>query len=431
METDIVTGLETGADDYMTKPFSLMVLRARVNAVFRRKQERAGGFRQDGFFFDFESMVFTVEGNAVELSKTEQKLLKILVSNCGNIVSRDMLIDRIWSDGAEFVEENALSVTMNRLRSKLPGAPVKTIYGIGYMWEKNFLMAALVLLAAALVFLYMKSNRMWNSVERMVEAARDGIFVETAFDEGRLSRLESKMYQYLVSGQTSRRQTEREREKIKALVSDISHQTKTPIANMMLYTQLLEENGSLDGNARSIAFQIEEQVNKLNFLIQSLVKLSRLESGMLEVRPEKNKIRKLIAGLDYAAAAEQKGISLSVGEVPELTAFFDLKWTLEALSNIVDNAIKYTPAGGSVAISVKEYEMFARIDIEDTGIGMEEEETAKIFARFYRSPAVSGESGVGIGLYLVREILGREGGYVKVASRPGKGSVFSVFLGRI
>ncbi len=137
METDIVTGLETGADDYMTKPFSLMVLRARVNAVFRRKQERAGGFRQDGFFFDFESMVFTVEGNAVELSKTEQKLLKILVSNCGNIVCRDMLIDRIWSDGAEFVEENALSVTMNRLRSKLPGAPVKTIYGIGYMWEKN------------------------------------------------------------------------------------------------------------------------------------------------------------------------------------------------------------------------------------------------------------------------------------------------------
>ena len=291
-----------------------------------------------------------------------------------------------------------------------------------------FLMAALVLLAAALVFLYMKSNRMWNSVERMVEAARDGIFVETAFDEGRLSRLESKMYQYLVSGQTSRRQTEREREKIKALVSDISHQTKTPIANMLLYTQLLEENGSLDGNARSIAFQIEEQVNKLNFLIQSLVKLSRLESGMLEVRPEKNKIRKLIAGLDYAAAAEQKGISLSVGEVPELTAFFDLKWTLEALANIVDNALKYTPAGGSVKVEVMEYEMFVRIDIKDTGIGMTEDETAKIFSRFYRSPVVSGEEGVGIGLYLVREILSREGGYVKVASRLGEGSVFSVFL---
>lgn len=137
MEADIVTGLETGADDYITKPFSLMVLRARVNAVFRRKQEQRAGFRQDNFFFDFESMVFTVEGRAVELGKTEQKLLWLLVSNRGNIVSRDTLIDRIWSDGAEFVEENALSVAMNRLRSKLPGAPVKTVYGIGYMWEKN------------------------------------------------------------------------------------------------------------------------------------------------------------------------------------------------------------------------------------------------------------------------------------------------------
>lgn len=293
-----------------------------------------------------------------------------------------------------------------------------------------FLITALVLLAAALVFLYVRSNRIWNGIERMVEAARDGIFVETAFDEGRLSRLESKMYQYLASGQASGQRTEEEREKIKALVSDISHQTKTPIANMLLYTQLLEESGSLDKNAQNIVAQIEEQVNKLNFLIQSLVKLSRLESGMLAVKPENNEIRKLIAGLDYGAAAERKGITLSAHEIPELTAFFDLKWTLEALSNIVDNAIKYTPAGGSVEISAEEYEMFVRIDIRDTGIGMEEGETAKIFARFYRSPAVSGESGVGIGLYLAREILSREGGYMKVASKWMEGSVFSVFLAK-
>lgn len=291
-----------------------------------------------------------------------------------------------------------------------------------------FLMAALVFLAAALVFLYVRSNRIWSGIERMVEAARDGIFVEAAFDEGRLSRLESKMYQYLVSGQTSRQRTEEEREKIKALVSDISHQTKTPIANMLLYTQLLEENESLDKNAQNIVFQIEEQANKLNFLIQSLVKLSRLESGMLAVKPENNEIRRLVAGLDYGAEAERKGVSLSIHEIPELTAFFDLKWTLEALSNIVDNAIKYTPAGGSVEISAEEYEMFVRIDVRDTGIGMEEGETAKIFARFYRSPAVSGESGVGIGLYLAREILSREGGYMKVASKWMEGSVFSVFL---
>lgn len=145
MEIDIVTGLETGADDYITKPFSLMVLRARVNAVFRRKQgqERAenGGmgdsFSQGDFFFDFERMLFTVGGRPVELSKTEQKLLRLLVSNRGITLSREMLMERIWTDGAEFVEENALSVTMNRLRTKLPGIPVKTVYGIGYVWEKG------------------------------------------------------------------------------------------------------------------------------------------------------------------------------------------------------------------------------------------------------------------------------------------------------
>lgn len=145
MEIDIVTGLETGADDYITKPFSLMVLRARVNAILRRIQGTDDGkqenlqqdcFRQNGFFFDFGQMLFMADGHSVELSKTEQKLLKMLVSNCGNTLSRDLLIDRIWSDGPEFVEENALSVTMNRLRAKLPGAPIRTVYGIGYVWEK-------------------------------------------------------------------------------------------------------------------------------------------------------------------------------------------------------------------------------------------------------------------------------------------------------
>ncbi len=140
MEIDIVTGLEMGADDYITKPFSLMVLRARVNAVFRRRQEQEYGQSklaeknegQGRFFFDFERMLFKVDGRPVELSKTEQKLLRLLVANQGRTLSREMLMERIWPDGAEFVEENALSVTMNRLRAKLPGIPVKTVYGIGY-----------------------------------------------------------------------------------------------------------------------------------------------------------------------------------------------------------------------------------------------------------------------------------------------------------
>lgn len=141
MEVDIVNGLEAGADDYITKPFSLAVLRARVGAVLRRRESTYSvdsdrTFTWQDFNFDFENMIFCRGNMQVELSKTEQKLLRLLVSNIGITLSREMLMDRIWTDGAEFVEENALSVTMKRLREKLPGIPVKTVYGIGYVWVK-------------------------------------------------------------------------------------------------------------------------------------------------------------------------------------------------------------------------------------------------------------------------------------------------------
>lgn len=137
MEIDIVTGLESGADDYITKPFSLAVLRARINTVLRRKQPVSNKYDDDLFSFDFENMLFSANGRPVELSKTEQKLLKIFVFNRGVTLSRDTLIDKVWGTGAEFVEENALSVTVKRLRQKLPGIPLKTVYGIGYVWEKH------------------------------------------------------------------------------------------------------------------------------------------------------------------------------------------------------------------------------------------------------------------------------------------------------
>ena len=140
METDVVVGLESGADDYITKPFSLAILRARVNAQLRREQRADSSiYQMEPFQFDFEHMVFRKAGHLIELSKTEQKLLRILVENRGMTVSRPLLVDRIWSDGAEYVDENALSVTMKRLRDKLeddPSKPVylKTVYGLGYTW---------------------------------------------------------------------------------------------------------------------------------------------------------------------------------------------------------------------------------------------------------------------------------------------------------
>ena len=140
LETDIVGGLESGADDYITKPFSLAVLRARVHAQLRREAPAESGVVElDHFRFDFDRMEFRRAGQAVELSRTEQKLLRLLVENRGRTLSRAMLLDRVWTDGAEYVEENALSVAVKRLRDKLEETPskpryLKTVYGIGYTW---------------------------------------------------------------------------------------------------------------------------------------------------------------------------------------------------------------------------------------------------------------------------------------------------------
>lgn len=143
MEMDIVAGLEQGAEDYITKPFSLAVLRARVAAVLRRKpndnaRQNSSYVRFDKYEFDFEKMLFHVNGQAVELSKTEQKLLRYFITNRGTTLGRDVLIDRIWTDGAEYVDENALSVAVKRLRDKLSAHQyIRTVYGVGYVWKKE------------------------------------------------------------------------------------------------------------------------------------------------------------------------------------------------------------------------------------------------------------------------------------------------------
>ena len=138
-DMDIVNGLEQGADDYITKPFSLSVLRARVNTQLRKAETaKTGCYHSGPYVFDFANMSFSVSGKAVELSKTEQKLLQLLVENAGTTVPRGVLLDRIWTDGAEFVEENALSVTVKRLRDKLGAQKtIQTVYGIGYTWVKE------------------------------------------------------------------------------------------------------------------------------------------------------------------------------------------------------------------------------------------------------------------------------------------------------
>ena len=274
-----------------------------------------------------------------------------------------------------------------------------------------------------------RTKRTMDTLEKMIDSAADGEYSETKFDESRLSALETKFSNYLSSSNTSSKNIMKEKEKIKTLISDISHQTKTPISNLILYSELIEE-GDLSEDMRSNVEAIKQQAEKLEFLIKSLVKLSRLENGILNLSPRKEEIQPMLQDIyeQYISKAMGKNLELNI-EKTTSKATFDRKWTTEALGNIVDNAIKYTNTG-EINIKVHEYEIFTRIDISDTGIGISESEQAEVFLRFYRSQSVHNDEGVGIGLYLTREIISCEGGYIKLTSELGVGSTFSVYIPR-
>ena len=297
------------------------------------------------------------------------------------------------------------------------------------MNEIGWSIVLLCVVAVVITILYnrRKTQSTMEKIENMLDNAMNGTFSESTFDESKLSALETKFAHYLSSAETSSQNMAQEKNRIKALIADISHQTKTPIANLMIYSELLLED-ELPASVRANAETINHQSEKLCFLIDSLVKLSRLENGIIALSPQHTALQPMLQSIvqQYSAKAEEKGLSLEHNST-DIFAIFDPKWTAEALANIVDNAIKYTEHG-RITISAESYEMFVRIDISDTGKGISEDEQPKIFTRFYRSKNVQKEEGVGIGLYLAREIISSEGGYIKVSSTPAKGSTFSVFL---
>lgn len=275
-----------------------------------------------------------------------------------------------------------------------------------------------------------------DRIEGMLDDAIAGKFQESDYDETQLSRVESKWKHYLELSGLLKENLEREKENVKGLVSDISHQTKTPMANIRLYAELLRENLESDGDSHKgqqglkLLDEISRQTEKLDFLIQSLTKMSRLESNIVEVRPRRQRVSGLITAVirDAAPKAEQKGIEIMNAYDGDGYADYDMKWTKEALGNVLDNAVKYSRPGGRVRISVTEYGLYTAVSVKDNGIGVREEDTAKIFGRFYRAKEVQQEDGVGLGLYLAREILRKENGYIKVKSVPGEGAEFVLFL---
>ena len=275
---------------------------------------------------------------------------------------------------------------------------------------------------------FFKTKRIIDRLDIMVDNAIEGRNLKSRFDESRMGALETKLQKFLEMNNRSIDGLREEKAKINTLISDISHQTKTPIANIKLYAELLRES-DISEESREYVNVLIEQTERLNFLIQSLIKISRLDNGIITLTPKNQTIVSLLeaAKKTYFLAASEKNIDIDI-TVNEVEAVFDEKWTAEAIEIILDNAIKYTPNNGKISINIEEYQMFLRINIKDTGIGIKEDEYSKIFMRFYRSSDVAEKPGVGIGLYLAREIVTKENGYITVSSDYGKWTVFSIYL---
>lgn len=296
----------------------------------------------------------------------------------------------------------------------------------------GYIVIAAAVLAAAVVVIWdrWRTRRLLKRLDTMLEKAITRGFTEEDYDESLLSAVESKLARYPASSTVSARNLQAEKDKIKTLIADVSHQTKTPLSNVLLYAQLLSEQPLPEEN-RACVMALEGQAVKLQSLIEALVKTSRLESGVLALHPQPASLAPMLeeAVAQFAPKAAEKKITLTLAS-SEGDGVFDSKWTAEAVCNLLDNAVKYTPAGGTVTVQTHCYELFCRIDVSDTGPGIPEEEQAKVFQRFYRSPANHQAQGVGIGLYLARQISEGQGGYIKVFSKPGKGAKFSLYLPR-
>lgn len=228
----------------------------------------------------------------------------------------------------------------------------------------------------------------------------------------------------------NRRSIAKEQAELQELISDISHQVKTPIANLKMIDTTLLEQSMPEEKRRDFLKAMGGQIDKLEFLMQAMIKTSRLETGVIsldkKIQPIYDTLAAALGGILLNAEKKDIGVSVSCPETLKIS--HDRKWTSEALFNILDNAVKYTPPSGSISVFVESWEMYLKIDMTDTGKGIAENRHGTIFKRFYREEEVHDIDGIGIGLYLAREIITMQGGYIKVISTAGKGSTFSVFL---
>ena len=300
----------------------------------------------------------------------------------------------------------------------------------------DLLFILLVFICAVLFVAFLRrklvlfSDRLCETIDSMLDgtSAPPQVYEE----ENLFYKINHRLVRLYEVMRENRESVAKKRADLQELISDISHQVKTPIANLQMVNTTLLEQPVTKEKRQEFLQASSGQLEKLDFLMQAMIKTSRLETGVISLD------RKMLPIYDTLAAAlggillnaEKKNIRVNVDCPSDILLAHDKKWTSEALFNILDNAVKYTPAGGAIRVSVQSWELYVKIDIADSGKGIAESRQGMIFKRFYREEEVHDIEGIGIGLYLARKIITMQGGYIKVTSAVGSGSTFSVFLPR-
>ena len=292
-------------------------------------------------------------------------------------------------------------------------------------------LVAAAVLSLGCVYGWYRNRKMYRTIDRMLDEILDGEPVsQSDIREGEISALAAKAKRIQEKVDSGIIRAEEEKEQVKSLISNMSHQLKTPLAGLMMFREMLENEGLDVETRRRFLEKMKGQSEKIDWILQSLFKMVNLEQGAVVFEAEALPVRDTI--LDAVTAsldkADRREIEILTEPFEDCILWHNRKWTAEVLVNLLENAVKYTEPGGRITISVRPMEMYTEIAVSDTGRGIRQEELTEIFKRFYRSRDVENIEGSGIGLYLSRLILEHEKGYMTAVSAPGEGSTFSVFL---
>ena len=275
----------------------------------------------------------------------------------------------------------------------------------------EFLIGLLALIIGIILYKYIVLRSEMSELSDYIDKALDGNLEITEFDEKELSKIKSKLIKFLYSNQVKEKKISTEKNKTKDLIADISHQTKTPITNLSLYISLLED----DPKDEYIEI-IKYELNKLEFLIQNLVKSSRLESDIISLQKHQANLKDIVEDVlrEFKVILDEKCIRINLkGE--DLIFNLDERWLKEAIHNLVDNAIKYSPNGYTINISIYKSYLNYNLDIENECKDLSEETLPKIFERFYRGKNSVSKDGLGLGLFIAREIIEKHGGNIRAS----------------